>query len=150
MANLLPFVFQCQEGSDLEIAGGNVDTLGKLAPVIQIAENFLVRGTVVHKEQLGSGLACHNYALSSGAVGFPQLYLHSVFEYSRACSKRPVKTAPPARSRFNRHSRSYGGQDGGQAHRRSQPCHNLQKPVALLINKWIDQQKGCPYQGIIS
>ena len=37
LVHLLPFVFQAEQGADLEVAGGDVDGLGELAPIVEVA-----------------------------------------------------------------------------------------------------------------
>ena len=37
LVDLLPLVLEGQEGADLEVAGGDIHPLGKLAPVVEVA-----------------------------------------------------------------------------------------------------------------
>ena len=47
---LLPFVFEAEQGANFEIAGGDVDAAGDLAPVVEVAEDFPVGVAVVDDE----------------------------------------------------------------------------------------------------
>ena len=54
MIDLLPFTIQGQERADLEVAGSDVDSLGELAPVAEIATDLPVRIAVVHDEEIAT------------------------------------------------------------------------------------------------
>ena len=60
VVHLLPFVLQSQERTDLEVAGGDVEPLGELAPIVEVAEDLPVRVAVIHQEEFGAGLTCHS------------------------------------------------------------------------------------------
>ena len=55
--DLLPLVLQAQQAADLEVAGGHVDGLGELAPVVQVALDLPVVVAVIDDEQFAAGLA---------------------------------------------------------------------------------------------
>ncbi len=55
--DLLPLVAQRQQRADLEVAGGDVDGAGELAPVAQVAGGLPVFVAVVDDEQLAAGRA---------------------------------------------------------------------------------------------
>src|SRR5262249_62304673 len=46
-----------EECADLEIAGGDVDGLGDLAPVVEVAQDLPVLVAVVHDEEFAARLA---------------------------------------------------------------------------------------------
>ena len=56
--DLLPLVLQAQQPADLEVARGHVDSLGKSAPVVQVALDLPVIVAVIDDEQFTAGLAC--------------------------------------------------------------------------------------------
>lgn len=57
LVELLPLAVEGQERADLEVAGGDVDGLGKIAPVAQIAKDFPVVVAVIDDEQFAAGFA---------------------------------------------------------------------------------------------
>src|SRR5262249_29160757 len=57
LIHLLPFILQAQEGADLEIAGGDVDGPGDLAPIVKVAQDLSVLVAVIDDEQLTARLA---------------------------------------------------------------------------------------------
>ena len=57
LLNFLPFVLEGEEGADFEEAGGDINGLGDLAPVVEVADDLPVFVAVVHNEEFASGLA---------------------------------------------------------------------------------------------
>jgi hypothetical protein len=53
--DFLPLVPQAGQAADLEVAGGDVDAFGELAPVVEVAQDFPIVVAVVDDEQLGMG-----------------------------------------------------------------------------------------------
>src|SRR5207247_1534401 len=52
LVHLLPLVLEGEQAANLEIARGDIDTLGELAPVVEVAEDLPVRVAVIDDEQL--------------------------------------------------------------------------------------------------
>ena len=54
LIDLLPFILQSQQRANLEVACCDVDPLGKLAPVVQVAHRFPVGVAVVNDEKFAA------------------------------------------------------------------------------------------------
>ena len=55
--NLLPFVLKGEDGADFKEAGGDINGLGDLAPVMEVFEDLPVLVAVIYDEQLTAGQA---------------------------------------------------------------------------------------------
>jgi hypothetical protein len=54
VVNFLPFVLQRQKGPNLEVASGNVNRLGELAPVVKVPQNLPVVLAVVYDKEFAT------------------------------------------------------------------------------------------------
>lgn len=57
LVHFLPFVLKGKKGTNFEIARGDVDGLGNLAPVMKIAQDFPVGIAVINDEKFTACLA---------------------------------------------------------------------------------------------
>ena len=48
--DLLPLVVEAQQPADLEVAGGDVDGFGKLAPIVEVTQDFPIVVAVINDE----------------------------------------------------------------------------------------------------